>query len=143
MKGQKMLKVCSILMIIGGGLVLLGAIFLSGLLGLLAAETGGTLQSLAIVAIIISIAGPAIELVAGIIGVKAAGMPSVGKIKASLILGLLVVLLALFNNIYGFIINGVNVNGIVGLLLGLVVPVLYLVGLIQFKNALIELLSGE
>lgn len=143
MKGQQMLKVCSILMIIGGGIVLLGAIFVSGLLSIIASAANGELQALAILAIVIAILGPALELAAGIVGVKAAGMPSVGKIKAALVLGLLVVLLSLFNNIYSFIVDGVDVSAVIGLLLGLVVPVLYLVGLIQFKNALVELLSGE
>ena len=38
--------------------------------------------------------------------------------------------------------GGSFANEIVSLLLGLVIPVLYIVGIIQYKNALLELLGG-
>lgn len=144
LKGQKMLKVCSILMIIGGALVLvLGVI---GLLGIAAVAAAGADLGMAAgetySAVIISVVSGAIELAAGIVGVKAAKMPSVGKIKASLIMGLLVALLSLVSSIMNIVSDGFQASDILGLLLGLVVPVLYIVGVIQYKNALLELLGG-
>ena len=144
LKGQKMLKVCSILMIIGGALVLLISIF--GLVGVIAAASAGLDIGMSIGAaygaMAIAIVSSAIELVAGIIGVQAAKMPSVGKIKASLIMGLLVALLSLVSSIMSIVSAGFEVSDIVSLLLGLVVPVLYIVGVIQYKNALLELMGG-
>ncbi len=143
MKGQKLLKVCSILMIIGGGILLLFAILAVAGVGLVAAATdlGAGLTAVAILAIILSFAGAAIELVAGIVGVKAANMPSAGKIKAALVLGILVLLISLYNSITTIVADGFGA-GIFGLIIGAVLPVLYIVGVIQFKNALIELLGG-
>lgn len=146
LKGQKMLKVCSILMIIGGALLLLLSII--GLAGVVAAFAVATPEELGMSAgaaygsMAVGIASAVIELVAGIVGVKAAKMPSVGKIKASLILGLLVAVLSLISSISGIVTSGFTGSAVAGLVLGLVVPVLYVVGVIQYKNALVELLGG-
>ena len=147
LKGQKMLKVCSILMIIGGALMLLISII--GILGVAAAfsivteEEMGMSAGAAYGTMVVGIVSAAIELVAGIVGVKAAKMPSVGKIKASFILGLVVAVLSLASSIYSFVTTGVDLSAIAGLVLGLVVPVLYLMGVNQYKNALQAMLAGE
>lgn len=152
LKGQKMLKVCSILMIIGGAISLLvsilGLVTLSAAASLgaamganLDAELGMSMGA-AYAVMVVAIVASGIELAAGIVGVQTAKMPSVAKIKASLILGLVVALLNLAASIYSMVMGGSFANEIVSLLLGLVIPVLYIVGIIQYKNALLELLGG-
>lgn len=143
LKGQKMLKVCGILMIIGGVLnLVLGIITVAGL-ALLLAALEGSFGVLLIAAMAAALLGGALELAAGIVGVKAAEMPSVGKIKAALILGLLVLILCLFSFISSVVADGFSLSSVVSLIFGIVVPVLYIMGVIQYKNALVALLSGE
>ena len=144
LKGQKMLKVCSILMIIGAAFVLVFAIV--GLLGVATLDvvSGGEVSGTGLyLGLIVSLIAAAIQLVAGIVGVQAAKMPSVNKIKLSLIFGLLVVVLSLISSISSIVSNGFSGSAMSGLLIGLVIPALYLVGLIQYKNALVALLSGD
>ena len=85
MKGQKMLKVCSILMIIGGAFVALTGILAIAGLSILLSGLGGAAVAIMTIAVIVGCLGGALELAAGIVGVKAAGMPSVGKIKAAFV----------------------------------------------------------
>ncbi len=144
MKGQKMLKVCSILMIIGGAFVTLTGILMIAGLSILLSGLGGAAVAIMTIAVIVGCLGGALELAAGIVGVKAAGMPSVGKIKAALVLGILVIVMALFSNIYTLVTaDQITFSSFLSACLGLVIPVLYLVGLVQFKNALVALLSGD
>ncbi|MEG2072576.1 MAG: hypothetical protein RRY47_05270, partial [Oscillospiraceae bacterium] len=93
MKGQKMLKVCSILMVIFGALALLISILGVLGVGLLAAAAEEGIGMAATLMLVVGILGCALEFVTGIIGIKAASSPSVPKIKASLIFGLLVFIL--------------------------------------------------
>lgn len=141
-----MLKVCSILMIIGGALaLLLSALGFAGVAAaasLLDGEATAEVTT-AYIWLAVAIVASIIELVAGIVGVQAAKMPSANKIKLSLVLGLLVVVISLASSISSIITAGFSTSTITSLLTGLVVPVLYLIGLIQYKNALVALLSGE
>lgn len=139
MKGQKMLKVCSILMIVGGGIAAVLSVL--AILGAAALATAGALETFLLIAVILAVLGAGIELAAGIVGVKAAGMPSVGKIKASVIMGILVVVMSIASNVFNYTLNGKF--DVVSIVLGLVLPVLYLIGVFKFKNALVALLSGE
>lgn len=142
LKGQKMLKVCSILMIIGGALALIVSIL--GFVGVAAAATlfeEGIAS--AYLWVTLALVASIVQLVAGIVGVQAAKMPSVNKIKLSLIFGLLVVVLSLVSSIATIVSEGFSGSALTSLLIGLVIPALYLVGLIQYKNALVALLSGD
>ena len=139
MKGQKMLKVCSILMIVGGGIAAVLSVL--AILGAAALAAAGALETFLLIAVILAVLGAGIELAAGIVGVKAAGMPSVGKIKASVIMGILVVVMSIVSNVFNYSLNGKF--DVVSIVLGLVLPVLYLIGVFKFKNALVALLSGE
>lgn len=150
-----MLKVCSILMIIGAGigviisvLAFLGAGLVSATVAAggeeALAEIGGAGAVTSMyIWLVVGAIGTVIQLVAGIVGVQAAKMPSVSKIKASLIFGLLVVVLSLASSIGSIVTSGFSGNAVFSLLIGLVIPALYLFGLIQYKNALVALLSGE
>ncbi len=139
MKGQKMLKVCSILMIVGGGIAAVLSVL--AILGAAALAAAGALETFLLIAVILAVLGAGIELAAGIVGVKAAGMPSVGKIKASVIMGILVVVMSIASNVFNYSLTGKF--DVVSIVLGLVLPVLYLIGVFKFKNALVALLSGE
>ncbi len=139
MKGQKMLKVCSILMIVGGGIAAVLSVL--AILGAAALATAGALETFLLIAVVLAVLGAGIELAAGIVGVKAAGMPSVGKIKASVIMGILVVVMSIASNVFNYSLTGKF--DVVSIVLGLVLPVLYLIGVFKFKNALVALLSGE
>lgn len=143
MKGQKMLKVCGILMIIGAAFALIVAVLAIIGAAVLLADGGGSLLAAAVIAVVISCIGGIIQLAAGIVGVKAANMPSVGKIKAAVILGILVIVLSLYSSIYSIVTDGFAAADLVSIVLGLIIPVLYVVGVIQYKNALLELLNGD
>lgn len=141
MKGQKLLKVSGVLMAVGGI-----AALAAGILAILGTADLSVLadDALKIVAIL-AILGGAAAFAAGIVGVKAAGMPGVGKIKAALLLGLFSLLLGLISAVCSLVSNAFtfDILTIVCIVAGAVFPVLYLVGLIQFKNALVALLSGD
>ncbi len=144
LKGQKMLKVCSILMIIGAALALIVSIMgFVGIAALNAVFEGEIAGFGTYLLLVVALVSAVVQLVAGIVGVQAAKMPSVNKIKLSLIFGLLVVVLSLISSISSIVNNGFSGSAMTSLLIGLVIPALYLVGLIQYKNALVALMSGE
>ena len=143
-KGQKMLKVCSILMIVFGSLALLvsllGVLGLSLLGGAVAgAEGAAALGGIALILFIVACAGSILELAAGIVGVKAAKEPSINGIKTSAILGIVILAISVISVIYTFINSTFDLTD----LIGLIIPTLYVVGVIQYKNGLLALLSGE
>ena len=132
MKGQKFLKVTSILMIIGGVLAAItGLLALLGISALAAmagsAEGTGLLYASSALAIVSSI----IELIAGIKGVGACSAPqkagSCGK------WGIIIVALSIVSMVIGLIAGGSF--SFTSLVLNLIVPGLYIYGAIQMKNA--------
>ena len=123
MKGQKFLKVTSILMIIGGVLAAItGLLALLGISALAAmagsAEGTGLLYASSALAIVSSI----IELIAGIKGVGAC-------VKW----GIIIVALSIVSMVIGLIAGGSF--SFTSLVLNLIVPGLYIYGAIQMKNA--------
>ncbi len=131
--GTTLLKVVSILYIICGGLFALIALlslflgsmlgtFVSSLLGGYAAGLVG--GAVGIILFIVFLIIAAIDLVAGIVGIKQCGDPS----KAT------------FFIVFGFILGGLSLisfitNFQVGNLIGLIMPVLFIVGGFLNKNA--------
>lgn len=144
LKGQKLLKVIGILMIICGAASLVMTAMSIGPIIYVANAAGG------IVPIILTLAVPfiasTVELAGGIVGVKAAGMPSVSKIKTAVVLGVVILVLSVVSIVYNalmFSALGSSVTSIViDAVSGLVIPVLYLIAVFQYKNALIKLLNG-
>ena len=130
--GQTLLKVVSILYIIFGALFALVALlslflgslltsFVTSLVGDYGALVGG---AVGIVLFIVFLIIAAVDLVAGIIGVKQCGNPS----KAT------------FFIVFGFILGGLSLisfitNFQIGNLIGMVMPVLFIVGGFMNKNA--------
>jgi hypothetical protein len=126
--GKGLLKVVSILYIVFGGIfalcmilsLFLGSLFVS-LAGNMFGAFGGILGGLLFVVFLIP---AAVDLVVGIIGVKQSGDPSK----------------ALFFIIFGFILGGLTLISLISSfsvwgLLGLVMPVLFIVGGFMNKNA--------
>lgn len=129
-------------MIIGGGIGLIIAIM--GLVGgaALAAFGGG----LIIVASIISLIGAALELVTGIVGVVNCKKPQ--KAVACIVWGFICFAVIFIGDILSFVSyasagTGMTVTNIVSIILGLAIPVLYLIGAFLNRKTYNELLSAE
>ncbi len=129
MQGTKILKVTGILMIIGGALlVLLGLIALAGGALVASANVSGAtaVGGLLIVASAISLLGAALELIAGILGVKNCQNPE--KAGTCFTLGIVLIALSVASNIFSIIVNGFSASMVGSLVLGLILPILYTYG---------------
>lgn len=133
-QGSKMLKVTGILMIIGGALALVIALIavigIAAAASLAAGALGGGIIALAVIASILSLLGGGIELAAGILGVKNWNQPA--KAQSCIVFGAIIIALSVLSNILNLA-SGSEFN-LFTLLLGLVLPVLYLIGAVQLKN---------
>ena len=131
MKGSKFLKITGILMIIAGALaIVLGIIAIIGLNSAVATITitGGVVpEGLLLFACILTIIAAAVELFAGIIGVKYCNMPE--KAKTCIIWGFIVLAICVISAIINLLGQSFNLMSIITSVL---VPVLYLIG--AFKN---------
>lgn len=133
--GSKVLKICSVLMIIGAAVVLV--ISLLALLGLgtlmgLAAEDMATGFGIAAVFMVIASLGAILQLVAGILGVRNWNNPA--KAQSCIVMGIVILVINIISQI-GNIANSQSAgNAVFYALLGLVLPVLYLVGAFQLKK---------
>ena len=130
-KSNMLLKVASIIMIVGGGLgIVFGIIAVLGL-GALALALGseastGLLMAGALLALVSSI----ISLVAGIVGVKNAAVPE--KAQTCIVFGIITAVSSVFASTLSMM--GGNSFNFASLLVGLLLPVLYLVGAFQNKK---------
>lgn len=133
-QGSKMLKVTGILMIIGGALALVIALIavigIAAAASLAAGALGGGIIALAVIASILSLLGGGIELAARILGVKNWNQPA--KAQSCIVFGAIIIALSVLSNILNLA-SGSEFN-LFTLLLGLVLPVLYLIGAVQLKN---------
>lgn len=133
-QGSKMLKVTGILMIIGGALslviALIAVIGIAAAASLAAGALGGGIIALAVIASILALLGGGIELAAGILGVKNWNQPA--KAQSCIVFGAIIIALSVLSNILNLA-SGSEFN-LFTLLLGLVLPVLYLIGAVQLKN---------
>ena len=132
---NQMLKICGILMIIGGSAGLLSSLFaIIGVSALAAAAYlgGHMLVGLFVFACILLLASSALELTTGILGVKNCDKPE--KVNSCFVCCLVTLGLSLLGTLLSVIAGG-SVN-FFSLLLSLVVPGLYLYGAYQLKKAL-------
>ena len=122
-KGSGFLKVTGILMIIGGGIsIILGII---AALGVAALASDGEISSAMLYAsVALMIVSAVTQLIAGIIGVKNCKKPE--KAGACMVWGIVVAVLC----VVGTILNSVGGGSfsVFSLMLGLVLPVLYIIG---------------
>lgn len=122
-KGSSFLKVTGILMIIGGGISIIMSI--AAVIGVAAILTlGGVGAGILVFACILALAGSAIELVTGIVGVVNCKKPE--KATVCLVWGIVVAVL----NVVSSILSASAGNGfsVSSLILGLVLPVLFIIG---------------
>lgn len=130
MKGKNFLKVTGILMIIGGAFGIIGGIIsivgVAALAAVLETSAGG-LMFASILVLISAI----IELIAGISGVKNCARAE--KAQSCLIMGILVALLCIAGNITSIVL-GSSVAWY-SWIVGLVLPVLYIIGAVLNKKA--------
>ena len=131
MKGKNFLKVTGILMIIGGAIsAIVGLIALIGTLAVYSLLTGSGLLGWMIIGSVLCLISGVAELIAGIFGVSHCEKPE--KAHTCILWGCIVVGLCVLGNIFNLI-GGGSVS-VVSLLLGLVIPALYIYGAVQNKN---------
>jgi len=136
-KSNGLLKVTGIIMIIGGALaIILGIIAVAGvgLVASLNAALGGDVVNTGLLTVssILVLVGGIVELVAGILGVKNSAIPE--KAGTCIIFGILTIVISILSTILGVVAGGEF--KVVNLLIGLVLPILYLIGAFQSKAAI-------
>lgn len=130
-KGTGFLKVTGILMIIGGAIsVILGIIAALGVAALVYISDGTVSSALLYTSVILMIVSAVAELVAGIIGVTNCKKPE--KAGSCIVWGIIVAVLS----VAGTILNSVGGGSFsaFSLILGLVLPVLYIIGAVFNKR---------
>ena len=128
-KGAGFLKVTGILMIIGGSISIITA--LVTIIGVAALIALGAGTALLYAAGILSILSAGAQLIAGIIGVKNCKRPE--KAQNCITWGVIVAALCVLGSILTVI--GGGSFPIFSLLLGLVLPILYIIGAVKNKQA--------
>jgi hypothetical protein len=128
-KGSGFLKVTGILMIIGGSISIITA--LVTIIGVAALIALGAGTALLYAAGILSILSAVAQLIAGIIGVKNCKRPE--KAQNCITWGVIVAALCVLGSILTVI--GGGSFPIFSLLLGLVLPILYIIGAVKNKQA--------
>ena len=128
MNGHKFLKVTGILMIIGGALsAILGIVAVLGVAALAYIASAQTEAGMLYASTILLLISGVVELSAGIIGVINAEKPQ--KAKACIVWGALVAILSVASTILGVV--GGSDFSVSGLVLGLVLPVIYIIGAVK------------
>ncbi len=128
MNGHKFLKVTGILMIIGGALsTILGIVAVLGVAALAYIASAQTEAGMLYASTILLLISGVVELIAGIIGVINAEKPQ--KAKACIVWGALVAILSVASTILGVV--GGSDFSVSGLVLGLVLPVIYIIGAVK------------
>ena len=131
-KGAAFLKVTGILMIIGGAIALiLGFVAVAAVAALAYLSDGVISSGLLYTASILALISAVAELVAGIVGVVNSKKPE--KAGACVVWGVIVAVLS----VAGCILTAVGGSSfpVANLILGLVLPALYVVGALKNKNA--------
>ena len=133
MKGQKFLKITGILMIIGGAVSLVLAIIaLVGVAALAALLEGEGIGGLLYLSAGLLLAGAVAEFIAGIIGVKNCAKPE--KANTCITWGIIVAAFCLVGNILS-VVGGDDKIDVFSMLLGIALPVLYIVGAVLNKKS--------
>ena len=130
--GSKMLKVVSIIMLVFCGLSVLGGLLLMGGMSLLGAAGGSAGVGAAVGAIffIVMLLSVGLQLAAGILGVKNWNRPD--KAQPSIVLGIIILVFAAISLFSSF--SGGDASNIMSSIVGLVLPVLYVVAAFQLKK---------
>ena len=129
-KGTGFLKVTGILMIIGGGISIIMGIIAALSVAALAYIAGGDSSALLYASVVLMLISAVAELVAGLIGVVNCKKPE--KAGVCIAWGIIVAVLS----VAGTILNSVGGGtfSVFSLILGLVLPVLYIIGAVFNKK---------
>ena len=130
-KGTGFLKVTGILMIIGGGIsIIMGIIAALGVAALAYISDGTVSSALLYASVVLMLISAVAELVAGIIGVVNCKKPD--KAGSCIVWGIIVAVLS----VAGTILNSVGGGSFsaFSLILGLILPVLYIIGAVFNKK---------
>ena len=134
LKGSGLLKVTGILMIIGGGIGIIASIItIAGLSVLAAFAAAGDILNVPILYLsgAILIVGSVAQLIARIIGVR--NHNNRAKAGTCLVWGIIVAVLSVLGSILTVV--GGNAFPVLSFLLGLVLPILFIVGAMQNKKS--------
>ena len=147
-KGSKLLKIVSIIMMIGGIVSAVFSVIAAALAGVgtavmsqpevsdaidsALATPGSTGPVMAVIwiAVVVAVVCSVVEIIAGVKGKKNWDTPA--EAQGMMILGIVCAVLSLVSNIL-FATGGMGVQ-IVSILSGMVLPVLYIVGTVQLKK---------
>ena len=131
-KGAGFLKTTGILMIIGGVLsIILAIVAILGIAALVYISDGEISSGLLYVAGILSLVSAIAQFIAGIVGVKNCKKPE--KAKSCIVWGVIVAALCIVGSI--LTVAGGNSFPVVSCIVGLVLPVLYIIGAVKNKTA--------
>ena len=122
LKGKNFLKVCGILMIIGGGLGIIVSIV--AILGIAVLAAAGVSSGLLYLSGILLVISSVAELVAGIIGVK--NCNNADKAGTCMAWGIVVAVLSVLGNVLTVV--GGGDFSVMSFITGLVIPVLFIIG---------------
>ena len=126
--GSSFLRVCGILMIIGA----IFSLFFAVVAVIVVKQPGSGLNTpIHWVSVVLAFVGSAIELIAGILGVRYADRPE--KAKTCIVCGVLVILMTLLSQVISAV-SGGEVN-FLNALTGLLVPILYVIGALKNQRA--------
>ena len=130
--GAGFLKVVGILMIIFGAISLVVSLIAVAGMSMIEAVSGGAIDTgMLWIGVILSVVSAALEMVAGIVGVVNAKKPE--KAKTCLVFGIIVAILTVAGCI--FTVAAGQDFPVASLLLGLVMPVLYIIGAVKNMKA--------
>lgn len=144
-KGSMLLKVSSILMIIGGICGAVGSVLMAAFAGLMTAAStdpsvqkavaqsgvsAGAVSAVLWIGVAVLVISAVVEIIAGVKGKNNWNNPEASK--TLLIFGIVCAVLAVLGNIL-FATGGTTVS-IINVVTGLVIPVLYIIGVVQLKN---------
>jgi len=134
-KGSSLLKLTGVLMILSSIIVIVFyALLLLGV-GFIAELTKGIGDELKVgvsLVLIIALVAAAIQFIAGCIGVKYHKQPD--KAGACLAFAVVIILIAGAGVMFGIIESGFDTSHIVSISLGMVVPLLYLLGALHLRD---------
>ncbi len=126
-QGSRLLQVTGILNIIGGGLsIVLAVLALVAALALL----GGVGAMIILAAVAVTLIAAVVQLVAGILGAKNWQQPD--KAMPCIIFGIIIIVMVGISTIMNLF-SGTGLNYF-SLVLGLALPILYLIGAFQLKG---------
>lgn len=138
-----LLKVMSILKIVGAAISIVAVVILLGSISFLAVAAAGTgllsgsLKTLCLAAVIFTVLAIVLEMICGIFGLQACN--TLAKADLCIKLGIVSLALSVVSNIFSMVYftsySGNVVSSIIGMIINLLLSVLYIVGALNVKKS--------